>query len=433
MSEFIAIIGSGIAGLATGQFLQRRGYNRFHIFEAKKDVGGVASSYKVDGFTFDYGIHGLYTKHTEVFELLSDAIAGEHLSFDCKIADYWHSFECKHPIYHHLKGLPNSILFSSLHSFVNREQHSLPSTLNFDVWCRNKFGDVMAKEFILPYISKFWATDPKELTSDWMGGRIKVPELVQLLRGAVEGSSGHDHYVRRVYYPNSGGFGSYASALSTGLPITTNAKVEKIYHREKIFQLNTGELIKYDRLVSTVPLPMLVSLLPDIPDHILRNASLLRATSLALISLGISRSNVIDHHWVYVLDKDISIARLSSPSLWSNNGAPKGMSSLQAEVYYTGKRPGSITLLNNVCDELRTMGILLPDDKFVVTDVKYLDYANVIHDHNRKMAVDSIHDYMLGNGIMLCGRYAEWGYDLIDDVILSASSVVDNLVREIYR
>ena len=37
--------------------------------------------------------------------------------------------------------------------------------------------------------------------------------------------------------------------------------------------------------------------------------------------------------WFYIYDKNIKIARVHSPSLKSKFNAPKGCSSLQAEIY----------------------------------------------------------------------------------------------------
>lgn len=50
----VAIIGSGISGLATSILLSRKGYD-VHVFEKNSNAGGAASKLKIEGYTFDMG------------------------------------------------------------------------------------------------------------------------------------------------------------------------------------------------------------------------------------------------------------------------------------------------------------------------------------------------------------------------------------------
>lgn len=52
----VAIIGAGLAGLATGIYAQRNGY-RSHIFEHHTQAGGVAASWQRGDYLIDGGIH----------------------------------------------------------------------------------------------------------------------------------------------------------------------------------------------------------------------------------------------------------------------------------------------------------------------------------------------------------------------------------------
>ena len=50
----VAIIGSGISGLATSILLSRKGYD-LYVLEKKSNSGGAASKLKIEGYTFDMG------------------------------------------------------------------------------------------------------------------------------------------------------------------------------------------------------------------------------------------------------------------------------------------------------------------------------------------------------------------------------------------
>jgi phytoene dehydrogenase-like protein len=54
----VGIIGAGIAGLSTGCYAQMNGY-RAHIYEMHNKPGGLCTSWKRDGYTFDCCIHWL--------------------------------------------------------------------------------------------------------------------------------------------------------------------------------------------------------------------------------------------------------------------------------------------------------------------------------------------------------------------------------------
>ena len=54
----IIIIGSGIAGLSAGCYLQINGYDT-EIFELHNTPGGLCTAWKRNGYTFDGCIHSL--------------------------------------------------------------------------------------------------------------------------------------------------------------------------------------------------------------------------------------------------------------------------------------------------------------------------------------------------------------------------------------
>ncbi len=58
MSTSIAIIGAGMAGLSTGCYAQMNEF-KTQIFEQHVTPGGVCTSWKRKGYTFDCCIHNL--------------------------------------------------------------------------------------------------------------------------------------------------------------------------------------------------------------------------------------------------------------------------------------------------------------------------------------------------------------------------------------
>ena len=59
MEKTIMIVGAGLAGLSTGCFAQMNGY-KTKIFELQANPGGVCTSWKRKGYTFDYAVHNVF-------------------------------------------------------------------------------------------------------------------------------------------------------------------------------------------------------------------------------------------------------------------------------------------------------------------------------------------------------------------------------------
>jgi phytoene desaturase len=82
-SESVAIIGAGLAGLATGCYAQMNGF-RSHVFEHHSVSGGVAAAWTRKGYHIDGGIHFLmaYRPGTSIHEMYGElgALDGVHVS-----------------------------------------------------------------------------------------------------------------------------------------------------------------------------------------------------------------------------------------------------------------------------------------------------------------------------------------------------------------
>ena len=74
------IIGGGISGLSTANFLSRK-TSDFLILEASDIVGGTINSSKVDGYILENGPNTVLDNNTAIQELLSDLSITEELIY----------------------------------------------------------------------------------------------------------------------------------------------------------------------------------------------------------------------------------------------------------------------------------------------------------------------------------------------------------------
>ena len=66
------ILGAGPAGLTLAQFLREP----CEVLEAENHPGGHAASFVVDGFTFDYGPHIMFSKHKDILKFMIETLEG---------------------------------------------------------------------------------------------------------------------------------------------------------------------------------------------------------------------------------------------------------------------------------------------------------------------------------------------------------------------
>ncbi|MDQ4143737.1 MAG: FAD-dependent oxidoreductase, partial [Actinomycetota bacterium] len=410
------------AGLAAATRLKRAGL-AVRILEKDRDAGGTARSDTRAGYTFDRGIHGLYSSDTEVIAELSSSSRSEVIRFPLNIADYWHGYKGPHPAQSALSCYPEAVSIVIADEMLGRlnitqaaqdRDDETHRTGTYEDWCLYHFGPTFSAEFLFPYARKFWTVEPHELTTDWTGKRVPIPTREQLLAVHEGPVVPYEHYVREVLYPQSGGFGSFFFGLANELRIDYACPSATVMPERRQVATALGELISYDALVSTIPLPSLVRQLTPSPTFVSDAANGLLATAGAFVNIGVSRLDLLDEHWLYVYDADIPFARVSSPSRWAHENAPDGAGSLQAEVYYRGRPPNAAELTSSCIAALRRMRILREADAILYCDVVFQPVATVIYDHRRNKAVDVLRRYCEDNGIHLAGRYSRWDHSLVD-------------------
>jgi hypothetical protein len=80
-----------------------------------------------------------------------------------------------------------------------------------------------------------------------------------------------------------------------------------------------------------------------------------------------------------------------------------------------------------VKDELLEMGLLESMDAVTSTHVRYVPWGQVIYDHNRKGALQTVNTFLDSVGVVRVGRYAEWKYAMTHDCVLKAKHEAEKL------
>lgn len=407
MSE-VVILGSGIAGISAGYHLRLQGVENT-IYEQEADWGGLCGQFSIDGFRFDRFVHFTFAEDAYVQrKFLESGDLHEHVPFP---SNYYRGYWLTHPAQNNLAPLPIEAKVKIIADFINRPTKAVHEVRDYEEWLRVQYGGYFSENFPFAYTRKYWGVEPRELETKWVGQRMYVSHLEEVLRGAFEEQSECFYYTKVMKYPKKGGFRSILNACREGLDIQFCKKAISIDVVGKRVGFNDGSTVPYQRLVSTLPLPEIVHMIAESPTEVLRAADHLQWTCGYQISLGFNRPDVAKHLWFYIYDEDILSARVYSPNLKSTDNVPLGCSSLQAEVFYAhgADRHSEQHIMGNTLQKLLSMGLFKEED-IVVKDIRFEKYANIIFGHDIYENRQIVLDYLTSLGIQSIGRFGQWDY-----------------------
>ena len=387
------ILGSGIAGISAGYHLKQKGIDSI-IYEKNSDWGGLCGNFMIEGFRFDRFVHLSFADDEFIHQLFaSNEGMHEHTPLP---SNFYKGNWLRHPAQNNLAPLSNDEKIKIICDFVNRKTKETSQIENYDEWLRVQYGDYFAENFPFVYTRKYWGVEPKELETKWVGVRMYTPDFKQVLAGSYKTQDECFYFAKKMYYPKKGGFRSIINNCRKNLDIRFNKKVVKIDTNHMKLVFDDGEIENYESLISTLPLPEIIKMLPNVPIEVQDAAKNLRHTCGYQISLGFNRSDIAKYLWFYIYDEDILSARVYSPSLKSSDNAPEGCSSLQAEIFFDNKTqvlPPEVVLKNTI-DKLIQIGIFEEKD-LIVKDIRFEPYANITFVHSIYKNRDLILEYLI--------------------------------------
>lgn len=431
----ISILGAGMAGFGAAHHLAQAG-QRPHLFDRHSFHGGHAASFRHDGgWIFDDGPHISFTKNERIRQLFADSVHQQYETFQARANNYWRGHWIKHPAQCNLHGLPADLLVKIIADFVQASTAPAAPIATYADWLVASFGRTFAETFPMEYGRKFHTTTASNMTTDWLGPRLYRPTLEEVLRGALSPVTADVHYITESRYPTHGGFVSYFERFLKCGETHLNHEVVEIDVRNASLRFASGATSDYDALISSLPLPTLIRLIPDAPAEVREAAGRLAWTGVLIVNLGIDRADLSPAHWSYFYDDDIVFSRLSFPHMQSPHTVPAGAGSIQAEIYFSQKyKPltdAPESYIPRVIDDLKRCGLLTHADRILFSQASLSPFAQVIFDLERTAALATVRAYLAEVGISVCGRYGEWGYLWTDESFVSGERAASETLRRL--
>lgn len=435
-SPYITILGGGPAGLATGYFAKK--YNlSYRIYEASQRTGGNAITLKHGDFRFDSGAHRFHDKDPEVTEEIMHLLGDELQKIEAPSQIYYEGNFIDFPL------SPMDLLIKlGIPTFAKAGLELIAARLSkhqnngsFENFAVRTYGSTIANRFLLNYTEKLWGFPSSTLSPLISGRRLKGLDLATFLREAFLGKRAKTAHLDGGFYYPKWGYGSIAERLAQACGaenIHTEARITRIMHRQgkiEAIEINAGERVPVDEVVSTLPLPILLRILDPEPEaSILDLAKNLIFRNLILVVLFIDKERVSNNASIYFPDSQIPFTRIYEPKNRSAVMAPVGKTSLCIEVPCS---PGD-ELWNGSDDALKSMvrthlvalGIIREEE--IIEDLVYrMRHAYPVLKLGVEEKIHSIYDYLEGfKNLKLSGRSGKFLYTHVHDMLRFGMDIV---------
>ena len=284
---------------------------------------------------------------------------------------------------------------------------------------RRHLGEGFARHFMDPYNRKLFTVACEDLSPEWGGRFIPRPTLEEVVRGALGIAPGGAGYNATFWYPREGGIEALPRGIAAdidGGEVRVGARIASIDVDARCVRLASGEEIRYDDLVFTLPLSSLARLLDGPPD-VLEAARKLRSVSVTVVEIGADDVGGKRFHWAYFPEEQFRFYRVGSPSEVNPRLAPEGTRSFAVEFSHRGPvDPPSLAA--HAVESLHDLG-LLDRTRVRLVRTRTIPVAYVLFDHDHATARAHVLAHLRERGVHAAGRYGNWEYSSMEDAILS--------------
>lgn len=432
----VLIVGGGLAGLSTAYHLDLLTSRKvgYLIVEKEDRPGGLAGTLSQDGFLFDHTGHLLHLHDPYGKKLILDLLKGNLAVHNRNSWIYSKNAFTRYPFQANTYGLPRAAVRECVVGFLKTvyRPQAIPDNPSFQDWCLRNFGEGISRHFMFPYNEKLWNVPLSKMTTEWQGRFIPKPAAEEVLYGALTDQKKFFGYNATFRYPVRGGSQALPDALAARVRnVHYGCAVRRVHLEERVAEVDGLGHVKYERLVTSLPLAQFLDLAGPLPADVKKARSQLRWNTVYNLNIGIQRDAVSDKHWIYFPEPRFPFYRAGFCSNFSKNLAPKGASSMYIEI---SRKPQETVELDRLENEtlagLRSAGLLRSSDRLATRMWIKIPCAYVVYDFNRTSAVQKIFPHLRRKGVESIGRYGGWKYSFMEETILDGMRCAKRLTGE---
>ena len=421
------VIGAGVSGLGFANWWRERHPGAdVVVLEAEAEPGGYCRTVEQDGFVWDYSGHFFHFRDPAIEAWLRARMPGQEVRTVARRSVIRYAGkDIDFPFQKHIHQLPHDEFLECLVELYFRPTGDAPPA-SFGEMLVRRFGEGITDKFLRPYNEKLYATDLDRLDVDAMGRffpHADIADIIANMRPRQPGA-GDGGYNATFTYP-AGGAVQYVRALLRDLPPDMVCCGEQA----TAIDLAAHEVatprrrIRFDRVVSSAPLPALARLC-----GVAHDPAVFSSNKVAVFNLGFDRKGARDVHWMYFPDRSLAFYRVG----WYSNILPQPPGAADRMSLYVeiGAPTGAVLdegeLRARVLEDLRR--------ERIVTDHQLIAYHHVVLDpayvHITQASLAEtarLRTELAAHGVHSVGRYGGWTYCSIEDNLIETRALAQRL------
>ena len=450
----VVILGAGPAGMSAAWRLTKLGYP-VTVLERDGAVGGMGRTIKVGDYSVDFGPHTFHIRETpeskEILKTITPFFGKDPLTLVrgtrvlLRGKEYVYPLEMLQVLFGVSPLLSARILFdysmATLKSFFSpaQKEHS------FEEWGVRNLGRTLYDLCFGIYSERVWGLPTSQISSK-QAQRVAKLNLKNIILRTLGIKADPTTYFTKYFYPRAGisqlfeGMAAEVRAGGNQVLLDSPAiRVERIGDRVSrvVYKTDSGEqLIDCDVLLSTLPLPALVRMTsPPLPQPVVEHAAKLRYRSLKLIYIALKRPQLTDYHWIYLLDSQFRVNRMSEQKNVSSDMVPKDRTILCIELSLWKDEPlwqaSDEEIYRLALRDLMKMGYGVKEsevDSYFVTDIPtaYPVYELNFEDHLIPV-LEGVHEM---RNVMTLGRHGLFLNNSMDDNVGLGFQIADHIEQK---
>ncbi|HMU91289.1 MAG TPA: NAD(P)/FAD-dependent oxidoreductase [Pseudomonadales bacterium] len=377
-SHSIAVLGAGPMGLAAAYQLARDGH-RPVIFEADDRVGGMTASFDFNGLAIERYYHFHCTSDHAFLQMLDELGIADRMRWTETKMGYFYRNRLQpwgNPIaLLKFSGLSLIAKFRyGLHAFLctRRNDWRPLDPLEATGWIRRWVGHEAYEVLWRTLFDYKFYEYAHGLSAAWIWSRVRRIgrsryNLFREKLGYLEGGSTTLLEAMKADIERHGGAVRLASPVS-----------KVVIEEGAVTGIQQGETFHpFDRVISTIPLPYVPRLLPDLPDELLEKFRQMKNIAVVCVIVKLKRA-LSENFWVNINDPQMDIPGLVEYT----NLRPLPEHIVYVPFYMPGEHPkfaeADAVFLDKVRNYLCRINPALTEDDFIELRASRYRYAQPI-------------------------------------------------------
>ena len=457
----VVILGAGPAGITAAWRLSALGYP-VTVLERDDAVGGMARTIKVGDYAVDFGPHTFHIRETDESRKVLDAIKhffgrdpliltrGTRVLLRGK--EYVYPLEMLQVLTGVSPFLSARIIFDYLKATLKSTFAPAKKEDSFEEWGVRNLGRTLYDLCFGIYSERVWGLPTSQISSK-QAQRVAKLNLKNIILRTLGIKADPATYFTKYIYPREGisllyeGMADEVRAAGNVIKLQTPAvrlerdpstglgqaggRVTRVAYTEG----GQDKTIDCDILLSTLPLPSLVGMMsPSLPAPVVAHAAKLKYRSLKLIYIALKRARMTDYHWVYLLDEQFRVNRLSEQKNVSSEMVPDGSTVLCIELSLWKDEPlwqaSDEEIFQLALRDLMKMGYGVTPEEVIEYHVTDIPTAYPVYELNFEEhlipVLDGVHEVP---NLLTLGRHGLFLNNSMDDNVLLGMQIADHINR----